>query len=222
MRHGQIKEYERMLAVKVANDYWTHNTAYHNWIIKRAPRQGAVLDVGCGDGLLVAKLADRCRKVIGIDVHSPSTAAAKNRIKGKNGALIMTASFEDFTADEASLDMIIFAASIHHMDMELAIKKAKKLLAPHGQILIVGCAKPAGAFDYFIEALRVVPAKIGSALHGDYGSKLGVPTAEPLMSLKEIRALAQRYLPDAEIRRGLYYRYLLSWTNSGQAAPDCA
>jgi predicted RNA methylase len=43
------------------SDYWTHNTAYHPWLVGiAAEHRGDVLDVGCGDGLL-ASGSRRCR-----------------------------------------------------------------------------------------------------------------------------------------------------------------
>jgi hypothetical protein len=39
-------------------DNWNHNSAYHAEALRAAPgRSGRALDVGCGDGLLMSKLA---------------------------------------------------------------------------------------------------------------------------------------------------------------------
>ncbi|MFV0407912.1 MAG: hypothetical protein ACK5LN_14010 [Propioniciclava sp.] len=39
-------------------DYWNHNTTYHAELLAAAPSSGGdVLDIGCGDGLFVKKLA---------------------------------------------------------------------------------------------------------------------------------------------------------------------
>ena len=45
-------------------DYWNHNTAYHPWVLALA-RGRDVLDVGCGEGLLVERLAPLARSVGG-------------------------------------------------------------------------------------------------------------------------------------------------------------
>jgi len=48
--------------------YWNHNVHYQPVILGAVPPGcQAALDVGCGDGLLAARLADRCAKVTGID-----------------------------------------------------------------------------------------------------------------------------------------------------------
>jgi hypothetical protein len=100
------------------------------------------------------------------------------------------------------------------MNHEFCVKKAKTLLAPNGVLLVVGCANPSGFFDYFIEVCRVLPARIGSMLHGEGGNgSTGMVTTKPSVCLADIRKLAAVELPGAKIRLGLYYRYLLSWVN---------
>ena len=44
-------------------DYWNHNVHYQPVILKAVPADcGAALEVGCGDGLLARRLAERCRR----------------------------------------------------------------------------------------------------------------------------------------------------------------
>jgi 2-polyprenyl-3-methyl-5-hydroxy-6-metoxy-1,4-benzoquinol methylase len=48
--------------------YWNHNVHYQPVILGAVPpRCSAALDVGCGDGLLACRLAERCTEVTGID-----------------------------------------------------------------------------------------------------------------------------------------------------------
>ena len=194
------------------NIYWTHNTAYHNWILKHAENRNKVLDVGCGDGLLVQRLSRVCGCVKGIDSHIHSIEKAKKRLCNTANVSTVAVGFEDYEAPSDSFDLIVFAASLHHMEQEFCIKKAKILLAPNGKLLIVGCAKPRGFIDWFVEAMRFIPARIGSFFHGETkGENIGVPTVKPSIYLSDIRNLANYQLPDSKIRRGLYYRYLLTW-----------
>ena len=194
------------------NGYWTHNTAYHKWILKHIRQSDLVLDVGCGDGLLVQKVAKVCSRVTGIEPHLPSALRAQKRLENVENANIESITFEEYSADSNTLDVIIFVASLHHMDLESCIIKAKELLAPGGRLLVVGCSKPEGFVDFSIECLRVIPAKLGSLVHGEKnGGNIDVPVQQPYLSLRQICNITDIYLPNAKVHRGLYYRYLLSW-----------
>ena len=192
--------------------YWTHNTAYHKWILKHINNGDYVLDVGCGDGLLVQKIAKICRQVTGIEPHLSSALRARERLENVKNAYVENISFEEYYAESNAFDVIVFVASLHHMDLEFCANKVKELLAPGGQLLVVGCSKPDGFVDSFIECLRVIPAKLGSLVHGEKNrGNIGVPVQEPNLSLRQICHVTDIYLPNAKLRRGLYYRYLLSW-----------
>lgn len=193
--------------------YWNHNTAYHRWILKHAKGRGRVLDVGCGDGLLVQKLTRICNHVVGIDPHGLCIEAAKRCLAGTGNVSLIETTFEKYERPPATFDLIIFVASLHHMDQARCMEKAKHLLAPDGLLLIVGCVCPHGFADWCVEILRIIPAKAGSYVHGEKnGGKIGVPVAAPKLSLKEIRDICRHHFPGAMIRPGLYYRYLLLWT----------
>ena len=52
----------------MASDYWNHNVAFHRRIARDAAlRGGSALDVGCGDGLLLARLTAVCRRAVGLE-----------------------------------------------------------------------------------------------------------------------------------------------------------
>ena len=192
--------------------YWTHNTAYHKWILKHISHSDLVLDVGCGDGLLVQKIAKICSRVTGIEPHIPSALRARQRVENVENANIESISFEAYCADSSTFDVIIFVASLHHMDLESCIIKAKELLTPGGRLLVVGLSKPEGFIDFLIECLRAIPAKLGSLVHGEKNrGNIGVPVQPPNLSLRQICNITDIYMPNAKVHRGLYYRYLLSW-----------
>ena len=191
--------------------YWNHNTAYFRWIRSQIGNRCDILDVGCGDGALCRYLEAPDRQIIGIDPSGECIGRARaEQSEGEQRFLQCT--FEEYECPLESLDAVIFLASLHHMDAELAIDKATALLRPGGVLIVVGLAQPSSLRDKVIEMLRVIPARIGSALHQMEDSEyLGIPTSYRLNTLDEIRQIAQRYLPGAQMKNGLYYRYLLSW-----------
>ena len=61
-------------------DYWNHNVYYQPLILGAVPPGcGSALDVGCGDGLLACRLAERCRDVTGVDRDHTMIALARER-----------------------------------------------------------------------------------------------------------------------------------------------
>ena len=195
--------------------FWNHNAAYYPWIRRQLDRKGArsVLDVGCGEGSLARFLAAPGREVLGVDPSGEATARARKQTGEGEGVRFLQVSFEEFDAPLESVDAVVFAASLHHMDGETAVRKVKKLLKPGGQLLIVGLAAPSGPGDWTLEALRVIPAKLGTALHRARSSEeLGLAVDYALPKMAEVRAMIRRELPGAKLRSGLYYRWLLHWT----------
>ena len=194
-------------------DYWNHNTAYHRWILRVVERGGHrdVLDVGCGDGLLLRRLAPLVATATGVEQDAEALGRARARLAGTPNARLVPGRFEQFVPDRAGYDLITFVASLHHMGLRDGLARAARLLRPGGDLLVVGLSANRGPLDWASSALVLPAARIGTLAH--HGVRdIGVPVAEPREGPREIRRTAAAVLPGARIRRGLYYRYLLRWT----------
>ncbi|MGT2907822.1 class I SAM-dependent methyltransferase [Streptococcus dentiloxodontae] len=196
--------------------YWNHNTAYFSWIGQQlANGEQKILDVGCGDGRLAMYLSAKERTIIGIDPDEACIQRACSQNKYENNLCFQTTTFEDFQAESESFDAIIFVASLHHMDMTRAVQKVVSLLKPEGHLIIVGLAKPSAITDWLIEAVRIIPVKISNFLHHTTTTEaLEVPVSYNFPRMNAVRQLLKTELQGATLRRGLYYRYLLSWQKS--------
>ncbi|BBX64411.1 methyltransferase [Mycobacterium saskatchewanense] len=192
-------------------DYWNHNAAYHPWLVGiAARRRGWVLDVGCGEGLLVQRVAAVSRGVVGVDADASAVGRARARLRAVGNATVELTGFESFAADQRSYDLIAFVASLHHLPLRETLLKARRLLAPGGELAVVGLSANKSVTDWTWAVLCTPAARAGSWLHGETRD-IGVAVAEPPESLAEIRRVAADVLPGARIRRGLYYRYRLHW-----------
>lgn len=191
--------------------YWNHNTAFHEELVADVKiRGGRVLDIGCGDGLLLQRLAPFTEQVVGIDSHKEIISRAQLRLAMVSNASLIADDFITLPIPLESYDTITCVASLHHMDLRVALSKMRQILAPGGRVLIIGLAENKSITDYLISSLLLLPIRIMDRFHG--GMKgIGVRIAEPRESLSEIRQVAHEVLPGAVIRRRFYYRYSLVW-----------
>jgi 2-polyprenyl-3-methyl-5-hydroxy-6-metoxy-1,4-benzoquinol methylase len=118
--------------------------------------------------------------------------------------------FIDFEANEGSFDVVTFVASLHHLELAVALAKARSLVCPGGELIVVGLAANKTAIDWLMSGLMLPLVRLGSFMHNETRD-VGVPATDARENLDEIRATVQRELPGASIRRALYYRYLLRW-----------
>lgn len=102
-------------------------------------------------------------------------------------------------------------AAEHHGDV-LDVGCGDGLLRPAGEIAVVGISANRTGRDWLRSAACLPAVRIGSWLQRET-SDIGVPVTQPRESLDEIRRVVGDVLPGADIRRGLYYRYLLRWRN---------
>ena len=197
---------------------WNHNTAYHPWILSAVAERprARVLDVGCGDGLLLEKLTTYAGELVGLEPDTETARRASDRLAGLPHARVLTESFTDHIPEQP-YDVIVFVASLHHMDLAPTLIKTRDLLSPDGELIVVGLSANRRLGDWLVSALQVVPARVLSLLHGETRDT-GMTVAPPRESLAEIRATARALLPGVRIRRGLYYRYLLRWRTPTAAA----
>jgi SAM-dependent methyltransferase len=191
--------------------YWNHNVHYQPLIIAAAPpRCGAALDVGCGDGLLAARLAAHCGHVTGIDPDQRMIALARNRCAA--AGLDVTFLQEDFLAcplGDASVDFACANTALHHMDFAAALTKMARILRPGGRLAVVGLADDRSPADWVVSAAGIPVNGYYKLTRGEGSS--GAPVLAPGMSWAQVRATARRLLPGVRYRRHLLWRYSLRW-----------
>jgi ubiquinone/menaquinone biosynthesis C-methylase UbiE len=172
---------------------------------------GDVLDVGCGEGLLVERLAKVSRSATGVDRDEHALSQARVRTSALANAAVMHSDFMEIEVVPDSYDLLTFVAVLHHLDLEGALRQSAVMLRPGGRLLVVGLSANKSVTDYVRSALLLLPVRLMSRVRHEIRS-VKVVAIPPEESFSEIELIARRLLPGVQLRRALYYRYVLDWT----------
>lgn len=158
--------------------------------------------------------------VTGIEADVPTAAEARRTTAGLANVRILTQPFDE--ADGSRYDLITFVAVLHHLPLQATLEQARELLRPGGRLVVVGTSRGTRAdLPWEIASLILNPIA-GVVLHPRRASttpvQMTAPTAMAAESFQEIARVARRILPGARLRRGLFWRYTLSWTAPRQAS----
>ena len=118
-----------------------------------------ILEVGCGDGRMSKLLAHNSRKYIAIDPDKQSIEKAKSELPNVDFRI---GSGEALEFEDESFPIILFTLSLHHLESNLALKEAHRVLTAHGQLVILeplANGEVAKIFDLFDdESERILDA----------------------------------------------------------------
>jgi SAM-dependent methyltransferase len=158
---------------------WNHNVHYQPVILRAVPAGcGAALEVGCGDGLLASRLAERCAQVTAIDRDARMIALARSRATtaGPGRMTVVEADYLAYPVPDARFDFACANTSLHHMDFVAALTAMARALRPGGRLAVIGLAAHGSFGDYLADAPgipvnlaypRPLSADVGRGAAGD-------------------------------------------------------
>ncbi|MCF3962804.1 class I SAM-dependent methyltransferase [Streptomyces fuscigenes] len=204
---------------RALHDYWNHNAEHHPRVLDAVPEGcTSALDVGCGEGLLVRKLARRVRTVVGVDRSPEMVRLARERAAEAPNARFVAADFVKGREERASAaeigrgyGFVCAVTVVHHAGFAEAVEAMTSLLAPGGRLVIVGIAADGTPFDRALGLAAVAANPVYRRLHGGEGGMDGMPVARPTMSWRQVREESKLLLPGRRYRRHLLWRYSLMW-----------
>lgn len=104
---------------------------------------GDLLDIGTGTGRILAILAARVERGIGIDLSSPMLAVARTNIErgGYDNIHVRQGDMYHLPIDDGSIDLAILHMVLHYSDSPgEVIREAARVLRPNGRLMIVDFA----------------------------------------------------------------------------------
>lgn len=142
-----------------------------------APRASdAILDLGCGTGLLCQKISklldpDKGGFIIGIDAAGKMIEAARSK-RGSLHCRFEAMAAENLQFNDASFDAVISSLFYHHVPLDLkqqSLQEAFRVLKPGGKLMIADMHKPTtffGALISHVSRWLLVQPQIGENIRG--------------------------------------------------------
>jgi len=197
MKDIMIRSFNR---IALLEDKWDHNQQYSKLILKEIkPGIERALDIGCGTGEFTKKIAMMSKEVIGIDIADQMILEAKKRHQSENIRYIL----QDFDVmdEKEHFDCIVSIAAFHHLSLDTALPKIKRMLNPGGTLIVLDLYKRRGILDLFLDIIAVPLSKLIKTVN-----RSGRMSREEIEAWKE-HCRIDKYLTIKELRQ-IYYKYL--------------
>jgi 2-polyprenyl-3-methyl-5-hydroxy-6-metoxy-1,4-benzoquinol methylase len=198
---------------------WDTNKQFYKFIINNLPANAKnVLEVGSGQGKLCKELAKHSESVTGIDLSDGMISKAKES-NPANNIKYFKADYLNYNFPENHFDCIITMAALHHINFDSFAVKVKHDLKPNGRLIVIDLLQN-NFIENAINAIASIPLGIAKNIYHngfirtpkaerDYWNKHGA--TDVYLTYDELINLRNKYFPDAEVKKQLFWRYSLVW-----------
>ena len=201
---------------------WDHNACYHPFLLRQLPeRFGEALEVGCGTGAFARLLANRCERVVAIDLSPRMVEVSRSRSKGHPNIEYEVADATSWRFPKEGFECVVSIMTMHRLPLGPTLRKMRDSLRPGGALVLLDLYQASSVADYLVSALAF-PA--GMALRLAKTGGLSDRQSDALRraweehgktdvypTLGEVRGACEAALPVASVRRHLLWRYSVVW-----------
>lgn len=109
------------------------------WLNRHLPTTDnlTVLDIGCGNGALLAALSAKIKHGVGVDESAGMIECAQMRTASHNNLSFRTINSPALPFADASFDVVISLMSFRYLDWDPLLSEIKRVAKPGGKLLIV-------------------------------------------------------------------------------------
>lgn len=184
-REGMIYQREQYQKGGIGRWYWDYRDEK---ILERIGLEKKIVDLGCGEGILLEKLIQRFpdANVLGIDPSPENVSICR-----KHGLDVYAGSAYELPLESASVDCVLFIEVIEHLkNPELAIREIYRVLKKEGRLILLS------PNDSVFKLARLLTFKFKEAFY-DAGHVKQWHPAEMIKFLKSIgfETIYKRSLP---------------------------
>lgn len=217
MKEDMIKSFNR---IALLDDRWDHNRNYAKLLLCEIGTSGGkAIDIGCGTGEFTKRLSEDVTEVTGIDISPVMIQEAIKRNSGEN-IRYKIVDFDEFE-ENIKYDYIVSIATFHHLDLETALPKIKRILRPGGKLMVLDLYERRGLADKTLDILAtpmnflVKNFKNGWSKSGSEESEAWKEHShlDQFMTFSELKAMYSKHLsPNIRLKRLLFWRYVMVYT----------
>jgi ubiquinone/menaquinone biosynthesis C-methylase UbiE len=197
---------------------WTANNHYHNSLLKHVPQNCEnALEIGCGTGAFARQLAERCRRVVALDLSSEMIRVARSRSMQFDNLEFQVADAMTWSFPQSHFDFVCSIATLHHLEQRELLLKIKDALKPRGVLVILDLVASNSLGERMLD---VIGLGVSCGLRLIHNGRLQPPPEvrkaweqhgkhDHYSTTQQMRALADEILSGASVKRCLLWRYAL-------------
>ncbi len=192
---------------------WNNNIEHYRVVLGAlAPGARRVLDVGCGEGMLVRRLAAAVPDAVGLDRDAASLDQA--RAQGGGGRYVLG----DLLAppfSPGSFDAVTSVTTLHHVGTGPALAAMAALVRPGGVVAAVGVARSRYPRDLPRDAVAAVAVRLEPRRWRNLWETPAPKVWPPDDDFRATHRAVEATLPGARFRRHLCWRWSVTWRKPG-------